>query len=331
MKPRLLHLSVCAFAIVALDAATTTTWEMNTYQDFLKGRFSGVSLDHDGRLRTSPKLETIFSSGQPAIWALVQAPDGSIYMGTGHRGRVYRVDPSGASTLVWTSDEPEVFAIALDSSGVLYAASSPDGKVYRIENGKAAEFFAPKSKYIWSLAFAKDGSLFVGTGDPGNVYRVDKSGKSELHYETGQSHVTALAFDRRGNLLAGSEPNGILYRISARDKAFVLYDASLPEIRAIVPMPDGTVYAAALGGSIANRAGPLTPALSSPMSVTVTAPATSITVTDSSVQAGPEVKPKADASRTSAQAVQAVNATTTPLTGIPGGEKAALYEVNTES
>ena len=34
----------------------------------------------------------------------------------------------------------------------------------------------------------------------------------------------------------------------------MLYDASLPEIRAIVPMPDGTVYAAALGGSVAKRA-----------------------------------------------------------------------------
>ena len=34
----------------------------------------------------------------------------------------------------------------------------------------------------------------------------------------------------------------------------MLYDADLPEIRAIVPMPDGTVYAAALGGSVAKRA-----------------------------------------------------------------------------
>ena len=170
----------------------------------------------------------------------------------------------------------------------------------------------------------------VGTGDPGNVYRVDKAGKSELYYETGQSHVTALACDARGNVLAGSEPNGILYRISAKDKAFVLYDSNLPEIRAVVPMPDGTVYAAALGGSIANRAGPLTPSLSSPMSVTVTAPATSITVTDSA-QAGPEVKPKADVSRASTQPVQAVNATTTPLTEIPGVEKSAVYKINPDA
>jgi sugar lactone lactonase YvrE len=331
MKTVFTALVLSCLATGSLKSATSTTWEMNTYQDFLKGRFTGVSLDQNGKLTLAPKLETVFSSGQPVIWSIAPAPDGSYYAGTGHRGRVYRITASGAGTLVWTADEPEVFAIAVDPAGVLYAATSPDGKLYRIDKGKATELFAPKSKYIWSLAFDKDGSLFVGTGDPGNVYRVDKSGKSELYYETGQSHVTALACDSRGNVLAGSEPNGILYRISARDKAFVLYDASLPEIRAIVPMPDGTVYAAALGGSIANRAGPLTPALSSPMSVTVTAPATSITVTDQSVQAGPDVKPKTDVSRTQTQPVQSVSATTTPLTEIPGVEKSALYRINPDA
>ena len=212
----------CLLAVLPLRAATTTTWEMNAYADFLKGRFHGVSLDRDGRLTLAPKLDTVFSSGQPAIWSLVQAPDGALYAGTGHRGRVYRIDAAGTGTLAWTSDEPEIFALAVDSHGVLYAGSSPDGKVYRIEKGKATEFFAPKAKYIWSLAFAPDGSLLVGTGAPGNVYRVDKSGKSELYYETGQTHVTALALDAKGNALAGTEPNGILYRISARDKAFVL-------------------------------------------------------------------------------------------------------------
>ena len=331
MKIALPALLLGCFATGSLWAATSTTWEMNTYQDFLKGRFTGVSLDQNGKLTLAPKLETVFSTGQPVIWSVAPAPDGSFYTGTGHRGRVYRVSSSGSGTLVWTADEPEVFAVAVDSAGVLYAATSPDGKVYRIDKGKVTELFAPKTKYIWALAFSQDGSLFVGTGDPGNVYRVDKSGKSELYYETGQSHVTALACDARGNVLAGSEPSGILYRISGKDKAFVLYDASLPEIRAIVPMPDGTVYAAALGGSIANRAGPLTPALSSPMSVTVTAPATSITVTDSSVQAGPDVKPKADASRASAQPVQAVSAITTPLTEIPGVEKSAVYKINPDA
>jgi len=323
-----------AALLTPLWSATTATWEMNTYQDFLKGRFQGVSLDRDGRLLLAPKLETVFSSGQPTIWSIAQAADGSIYAGTGHRGRVYRISTSGAGTLVWTADEPEVFAVALDASGTLYAATSPNGKVYRIENGKAIEFFAPKAKYIWSLAFAKDGSLFVGTGDPGNIYRVDKTGKSEVFYETGQSHVTALAFDAHGNVLAGTEPNGLLYRISGQNKAFVLYNASLPEIRSIVPMPDGTVYAAALGGSIANRNTPLTTSLSSSSGAIVTAPAMSITVTDSAdsstnTQAETDIKPTAGASRATTQPLQqTTTAGTSPLTEIPGVEKSAVYRIN---
>lgn len=315
--------------VVPIYAATTAVWEMNTYQDFLKGRFEGISLDRDGRLSLAPRLETVFSSGQPAIWSIARGPDGSIYAGTGHRGRVYRIKPSGASDLVWTADQPEVFAVAVDPEGVLYAATSPDGKVYRIDQGKATEFFAPKAKYIWSLAFAKDGSLFVGAGNPGNIYRVDKTGKGETYYETGQSHVTALAFDAHGNLLAGSEPNGILYRISAKDKAFVLYNASLPEIRSIVPMPDGTIYAAALGGSIANSTAPLTTALSQSAGLTVTAPATSITVTDSAdSQEETEIKPKAGTpGATLVQPVQQV-ASSSPLTEIPGVDKSAVYRIN---
>lgn len=315
--------------VVPIYAATTAVWEMNTYQDFLKGRFEGISLDRDGRLSLAPRLETVFSSGQPAIWSIARGPDGSLYAGTGHRGRVYRIKPSGASDLVWTADQPEVFAVAVDPEGVLYAATSPDGKVYRIDQGKATEFFAPKAKYIWSLAFAKDGSLFVGAGNPGNIYRVDKTGKGETYYETGQSHVTALAFDAHGNLLAGSEPNGILYRISAKDKAFVLYNASLPEIRSIVPMPDGTIYAAALGGSIANSTAPLTTALSQSAGLTVTAPATSITVTDSAdSQEETEIKPKAGTpGATLVQPVQQV-ASSSPLTEIPGVDKSAVYRIN---
>src|SRR5271155_4600506 len=99
-----LRASVAFFAAAALmPGATTTTWEMNAYSDFLKGRFTGTALDRDGKLRLAPRIDTLFSSGQSAIWSVVQAPDGSYFAGTGHRGRVYHVTAAGANTLVWTS------------------------------------------------------------------------------------------------------------------------------------------------------------------------------------------------------------------------------------
>src|SRR5207248_10477494 len=142
----------------------------------------------------------------------------------------------------------------------------------RIVEGKASEYFAPGARYIWSLAFGPDGALYAGTGDQGKIFRVTSAGKGEVYYETGQSHVTSLAFDREGRLLAGSEPNGLLYRVTGTPaRGFVLYDANLPEIRSIVPAADGSIYAAALGGSLAKRTSAASSSTSS--TPTVTAPA----------------------------------------------------------
>jgi glucose/arabinose dehydrogenase len=178
--------------------ASTASWEMSNYQDFVRGKFQGVSLTRDGRIMLAGSLETVFSSDQPSIWSVAQAPDGVLYLGTGHRGRVFRVDGPGKNSVLWTSPQPEVFAVAVGPDGAVYAGTSPDGKVYRIQNGTATEYFAPEAKYIWSLAFGKDGALYVGTGDQGKIFRVTAPGKGELYYETGQSHVTSLAIDQGG-------------------------------------------------------------------------------------------------------------------------------------
>src|SRR5580700_11101713 len=317
----------------AVLASATTAWEMTSYQDFIRGQFQGVSLSRDGRLTLAPKVYTVFSSGQSVVWSVAEGPNGALYVATGHRGRVYQVDPSGASSLLWTAEQPEVFAIATDKNGVLYAGSSPDGKVYRIENGKATEYFNPKTRYIWSLAAGPAGALYVGTGDQGKIYRVASAGKGELYYDTGQSHVTGLAVDSKGRLLAGTEPNGILYRVSAKDKAFVLYDASLPEIRAIIPQPDGTVYAAALGGSLAKRVQAATQATqSSTGGVTVQGTAQTVTVEAQNTQPGAEIKTAADPAKLTQPAP--TPQVTTQFTATPdltGVERSAIYRINPDN
>ncbi len=286
-----------ACAVVGTALATvlwssgTAVWEMDSYTDFLRGHFDGVSLSREGRLSLAPKIDTVFSSDQPVIWSLAQGPAGVLYAATGHRGRVYRIEPGGASTLLFDADQPEVFAIAVDKSGVVYAGTSPDGKVYRIQDGKATEYFAPKAKYIWSLAVGLDGSLFVGTGDQGKIYRVSAAGQGELYYDSGQSHITGMAVDPQGRLLAGSAPNGLLYRITGKDKAFVLYDAALPEIRSIVPMTDGSVYVAALGGSVSKRVQSATQAAQGLNGGDVTAVATTTITVEAQASPGGEIKP----------------------------------------
>jgi len=329
---RALLLSMFFCASVSVFAATTAVWEMTGYQDFVRGRMSGVSISRDGRITPGPKLDNFFTSDQQQIWSVTQGPDGSIYAGTGDRGRLLKIDASGRGSVLWTADQPEIFAVSVDRMGVVYAGTSPYGKVYRIENGRASEYFSPGEPYIWALAFAPDGALYVGTGQQGKIFKVTAAGRGEVYYETGQSHVTALAFDSQGRLLAGSEPNGILYRIAPPStagtfaKGFVLYDANLPEIRTIVPMPDGSIYAGALGGSVARRTGAAASSTTS-TTPTVTAPATSITVTDA--QAALVTPPKPEAPK-GAPATPAVTAPTS-TTEVSGVEKSALYRISPDN
>lgn len=312
-------------AAAAGFAASTTTWELSTFADFARGRLQGLAISRDGRLQLAPRAETIFSSDEPQIWSVVRDAAGSFYAATGHRGRVYKITAQGQASVLWTAAEPEVFALALDPAGVLYAATSPDGKIYRIENGKATEYFQPKAKYIWSLAW-HNGVLYAGTGDQGRIYRITAAGQGELYYDSGQQHITALALDPRGALLAGSEPNGILYRVTAKDKAFALYDANLPEIRAIVPLADGTIYTAALGGSIAKRTNPAAAIGGTSGNVSVSATSTSITVTDA--QAGLPAAPKPDAPKQ--QQTAATGAAVASVYEMPGVERSAIYRIRAD-
>jgi len=328
-------IAVCPGLLLAAHlcfASTSAVWEMTSYQDFVKGKFDGVSLGRDGRLSLAPKLDTLFTSGQPVVWSVVTGPDGVLYAATGNRGRVFRIEPNGTAKLLWTADRPEVFALAVDKKGIVYAASSPDGKIYRIENGKASEYFDPKTKYIWSLALADDGTLYAGTGDGGRVFRITGAGQGEQYYATGQGNVTGLTLDRKGRLLAGTEPNGILYRITAKDKAFALYDSSLPEIRAVSTGPDGSVYAVALGGSLASKVRSAQAAQSGAADTTPTV-TTSVTVTaDSGVGINPN--PPAPVKPQEAVPVPApsVTTTTTAVAADNGSvEKSAIYRINPDN
>ena len=233
-----------------LRGVETGFWQLGSFDDFLQGTLSAVSLTRDGELRLAPETRSVFSPDQNLALALVGDSKHNLYVGTGHEGKVFRVDASGKGSLFFAAPEPDVFALAVGPDDALYVGTSPDGKIYRVTaDGKSGVFYEPKSKYIWSLAFDAEGHLFVGTGDQGKILRVGTDRQGSVFYDTNQTHVMCLAFDAKGNLLAGTDPNGLIYRLTPQGKAFVVYQASLPEIHSLAIDSEGRIYAAALGGS----------------------------------------------------------------------------------
>lgn len=252
----LFSLTVCA--------AEPSIWSVNSRADVLKGDARSVSIDNNGTITLAPKLNEIYKTDQPYIWSSAVDASGSIYLGTGGDGRIFKVGANGAGTLFSDLTELNVTGLALGRGGELFAATSPDGKVYRIDSaGKAEVYFDPKEKYIWSLAAMSDGSLAVGTGESGKIYRVrsaSTSPEAALFFDTSETHIITLAADKQGNLYAGTDSNGLVLRFGSDGKPFALLDSPLREIHEIAIGQDGSAYALALGESASAVTPPATPA-----------------------------------------------------------------------
>ena len=316
--------AVSLLTAVSASGASTQVWELSEYKDFLRGRFENVSLLQPGTLTPAPKLVDLFTSNQPVIWTVATAPDGTIYVGTGHQGRVYLLDADNNVSLFWSAPEIEVFALAVGPDGEVYAGTSPNGKLYRISaDGEGKEIFDPEQTYIWSLVIAPpadDGNdespaLYMATGDEGKIFQVDQSGQGRVFAETKQRHVVSLALDAEGRLLAGTDPNGIAYRIDRDGRLFALHDADLPEIRALAVAANGDIYAAAMGGG----ASQITQSVSS-----FAASAAAKTTVQVSAAAG---GPGTPATPSGGGLVQPMVSVSQPVISYPGMERSALLRI----
>ena len=263
------RLVVAALGIVVSAAlvfgAVPSFWHASTQAEFLKGTVEHLSIDSHGRLMLGPASTSIYEATAPFLWAVVPAPDGTIYVGSGNEGQVLRVDPAGKGRVFFDADELEVHALALAPGSGLYVGTSPDGKVYKVDAaGKATVFFDPPDKYIWSLAVDKAGNVFAATGDKGVVYKIAPDGTGAPFYSTKATHAMALAFDREGRLLVGTESPGRIFQIDAAGKPFVVLESSFNEIHSMRVAGDGAVYATAVGGRAAAGSGDRAPTRSAP-------------------------------------------------------------------
>src|SRR5215831_16747611 len=292
LSKTVVFLSLILAAPLVVRGVETAFWQTTTFDDFLHGDLVGVSLNKDGQLRLAPEARAVYNPEETVALSLASDPNQNLYLGTGHQGKVFRVDKGMKGSLFFQAPEPEIFALVAGPDGALYVGSSPEGKVYRVTaDGKSKVFYDPKSKYVWALAFDAQGRLYVGTGDRGRVFRVDASGKGEVFFDSSQTHIMCLAFDRKGNVIAGSEPNGLIYRVDPQGRGFVLYQVGLPEIHALAIDAQGRIYAAALGGA----GGKGTPEFFAPSGQPGPTPTTVTTVT---------VEAAADGTSSSADTVQ---------------------------
>jgi hypothetical protein len=237
-----------ALLSLTLYASTPKFFQADTQAAFLRGDVENLSIDVNGQLVLGPATELVYETAAPFLWTMLEN-DGSLFVGTGNEGKVFRIDAEGRGSLFFDSAELEVHALAPAPNDGLYVATSPDGKIYKVtRDGAATTFFDPDEKYIWALAVDAKGNVFAGTGEKGVIYKIAPDGKGAPFYRTNATHATSLAFDKAGNLLVGTGAPGRVLRLDATGKPFVLLDSPFQEIHVLRFDDKGVLYVGALSG-----------------------------------------------------------------------------------
>ena len=99
---------------------------------------------------------TLFDPEDKYIWAIAVAPDGTTYVGTGAKGKVYKVPAAGGTgTLFYDTGTEHVSALAFDAAGKLLVGTSTPGRVVRLEaDGKAFVILEAGYQEVRSLRVA---------------------------------------------------------------------------------------------------------------------------------------------------------------------------------
>jgi sugar lactone lactonase YvrE len=241
----LLTLVLISFISSSVSASGPLFWEVSKQEDIIKGDARGVSIADNGAISLAPAYTLVYDTKEAYIWSSATDSAGNIYLGTGHDGKIFKVDVGGSGRLLYDASELDVTALATDNKGNLYAATSPEGKIYKITaDGNAAVFYDPPYKYIWSLYYDNATSLlYAGTGDKGVIYKIDANGKETAIADTNETNIVSLTMDKSGNLIAGTDPSGLVLRVSPDGKTFALLDTTSQEIHNLSLGTDGSIYA----------------------------------------------------------------------------------------
>src|SRR3954447_3104314 len=165
---KLLALSLCAAMaapVVPTFAVGTSNWTHTSEADFKAGTFENVVATNLGDLKLSRAVRKLLDQNPKvsSVNALVQAPDGTIYAGTGPHGQLLKISGDTVSELATIEGATHIFALAMDKDGgLLIGTAGESGRVLKIAKPgeKPTEVFkADGVQYVWSIAQSDDGKI----------------------------------------------------------------------------------------------------------------------------------------------------------------------------
>jgi outer membrane protein assembly factor BamB len=217
------------------SAVSTRVFVLHSAEAFAAGEMDGTAVHSDGTVTAGAQVRRIELPNAAVAASMARAPDGTVYIGTGHGGTVFRLRGNQATPFAET-EQLLVASLALGAGGTLYAGTLPEGRIFAIDaQGEAKELVRPEgAEHVWDLVWdARRRTLFAATGPEGKVFAIDPQGRANVFYDGPAGHVMSLALDGDGTLYAGTSDDALVLRLEGPGRATVVGDFPGNEVTAI--------------------------------------------------------------------------------------------------
>ncbi|HET6246937.1 MAG TPA: hypothetical protein VFE47_04495 [Tepidisphaeraceae bacterium] len=231
------------------SAVSTSYWRQANTADFKAGTLENVVATNLGDLKLSRAVKTLLEEDPKisSVNALAEAPDGSIYAGTGPHGMLLQIKDEKVSTIATLPDAAVLSLVVEKNGAIIIGTGGQAGRVLRIDkpgNDPKTLFEADGVQYIWGLAQTPDGNIYAATGPNGALYEIKPDGSKRTILETNESNILSLISDGKDLLYLGTDPHGLVYRVNRKTgESFVLFNAAEAEVSALALDKAGNLYA----------------------------------------------------------------------------------------
>jgi len=215
----------------------------------------------DGRVyRVTPDGEAtpFFDPEDGYIWALAVGPDDDVFVATGNKARVYRVNRSGADPkVVFESAAANVTAIAIVGNSLLVGTENP-GRLYRVPlaGGRAFALMDGPHTQIQAIRPQADGRTFVLAVSPTASASSGSSAPASTSSEPTPVVTTEVSIVAIGDAVVmgggddsgksgasgsakGTRGKGTVYTLPASGLVETYWDVTAELPFDIAPLPDG--------------------------------------------------------------------------------------------
>ena len=234
------------FAVPA-SAVVTSTWTVETYQQFDAGDATNAFITSTGELRPGSDTKRTALEGD-AVWSSLRMANGTVLLGSDANGQIFSVNGDAKKAVVSIPGAIAVVAMAQTSDGAVWAGTMPGNKLWKIDvaGGKATAGPALGGKKdevetIWSLAAAGN-TVYAGTGPSGKLFSITNGTAKEV-FDTDDKRVTAITVTGDGDVWFGTSERAIVFRLRKGDTR-AMADFAGNEISSLAPYRDGVVAAA---------------------------------------------------------------------------------------